>query len=205
MVNVSLITNNGPQTVCVSEDSTIREVLDGNHVNYSVGSPMLDGFTLKPGDLDKTFAEYGITDSCYLNVVVKADNAAKVTVVGEAAIITSGLKLEDIKTAKKYRPDALKLFADEKKTKQVFGIDVTSRSAGMINQNGATFSETTDKDGFATITLTIDRTKGDVMKQVTDTIGMALLQLNKLEAGFGAELEAIQEDQAAIQALVEIK
>ena len=40
---------------------------------------------------------------------------------------------------------------------------------------------------------------------MTDTIGMALLQLNKLEAGFGAELEAIQNDQATIAGLIEIK
>jgi hypothetical protein len=35
----------------------------------------LDGAPLQPGDLDKTFAQFGITDKCFLLNVVKADNA----------------------------------------------------------------------------------------------------------------------------------
>ena len=31
--------------------------------------------TLKPGDLDKTFAEFGIKEKCFLMQIVKADNA----------------------------------------------------------------------------------------------------------------------------------
>ena len=35
-----------------------------------------DSLTLSPGDLDKTFADFGIAEKCYLLNVVKADNAA---------------------------------------------------------------------------------------------------------------------------------
>jgi hypothetical protein len=36
----------------------------------------LDGSPLHPGDLDKTFADFGIAEKCYLLNVVKADNVA---------------------------------------------------------------------------------------------------------------------------------
>ena len=35
----------------------------------------LDGSSLNPGDLDKTFQQFGITEKCFLLNVVKADNA----------------------------------------------------------------------------------------------------------------------------------
>ena len=204
MIQITMITNNPKKVITVSEDATIREVLDENHVNYAVGVTSLDGIALRPGDMDKTFAEHGITDACFLSCVFKADNAASVTVMGEAAVITSALKLDDILLAKKYRPDALKLYADDKKTEQIFGIDVTSRSSGAINKNGATFSEVTDQNGNATITMSIDRDE-NIEETLTDTIGMGLLYLNQLEDKFGEAVASIREDQAKIKGLITIQ
>ena len=201
MISITLLTNAGRQTTPVSEDTSIREVLDSKHINYAASVVQLDGCALRPGDMDKTFAEMGIKDSCYLTAVVKADNAAKVTVVGEAAVVTSALKLADIKTAKKYRPEALEL----KKDKDViFAVDTTDRSAGSINIHGATFSNTTDAEGYATITMTVDRGE-DVEKALLDKIGMGLLLLNQVEEAFGEQLASIQADQAKIKSLIDIK
>ena len=44
-------------------------------MDYSRGTMHMDGSSLNPGDLDKTFAELGITEKCFLLNVVKADNA----------------------------------------------------------------------------------------------------------------------------------
>jgi len=201
MIKIILTANGNKSEVFVSEDATLREVLDQNRINYSVGVTQLDGYTLKPGELDKTFAEHGITETCYLSVVVKSDNAAKVTVVGEAAVITSALKLEDIKTAKKFRPEALQLLEDKK---QVYAIDVTERSSGAINGYGATFSNVTDAEGHATITLTADRT-GDIKEMIQDKIGLALLKLKKVEDNFAEALAGINADKAAIAELIEVQ
>jgi len=35
----------------------------------------LDGYPLQPGDLDKTFKDFGLGEECWLLNVVKADNA----------------------------------------------------------------------------------------------------------------------------------
>ena len=59
----------------VSADTTLRKVLEDAGVNYTTGITNLDGSSLTPGDLDKTFADFGIKERCYLVNVVKADNA----------------------------------------------------------------------------------------------------------------------------------
>jgi archaellin len=204
MIQITLITNSGRKTINVSEDATVREVLDENRVNYSVGMTQIDGCSLRPGDLDKTFAQHGIEDACYLSVVVKADNAATVTVIGEAAVVTSALKLEDIQLAKKYRPEALKLYKDDKKNEQLFGIDVTTRSSGSINDKGATFSEATNQEGYATITMCVDR-DDDIEAQLTDKIGMGLLYLNKIEENFADAVASIHADQEKIKGFITIQ
>lgn len=59
----------------VENSRTLRSVLEEHHIDYARGTMTLDGSPLQPGDLDKTFAEKGITTKCYLLSVVKADNA----------------------------------------------------------------------------------------------------------------------------------
>lgn len=75
MIKVILRNNVGKVETIVDENSTLRTVLEDNEVNYTSGVTSLDGASLRPGDLDKTFADFGITDKCWLLNVVKADNA----------------------------------------------------------------------------------------------------------------------------------
>lgn len=76
MIQVTIGTNTNRKKVTVDPNTKIRKVLDDNEINYSVATLHMDGATLQPGDLDKTFADFGVTESCYLIAVVKADNAA---------------------------------------------------------------------------------------------------------------------------------
>lgn len=75
MIRVTIGTNTNRKAVNVDPNRTIKSVLDENDVNYITGTLHLDGATLQPGEINKTFAEFGITESCYLISVVKADNA----------------------------------------------------------------------------------------------------------------------------------
>lgn len=61
--------------VNVDSATTLRAVLAENNIDYTRGSMVLDGATLRPGDLDKTFDDFNIGDKCFLLNVVKADNA----------------------------------------------------------------------------------------------------------------------------------
>lgn len=75
MIKVTIGTNTNRKAVNVDPNRTIKSVLDEQGINYTTGTLHLDGATLQPGEINKTFADFGITDSCYLIAVVKADNA----------------------------------------------------------------------------------------------------------------------------------
>lgn len=75
MIKVTIGTNTNRKAVNVDPNRTIKSVLDEQDVNYATGILQLDGATLQPGEINKSFADFGITDSCYLISVVKADNA----------------------------------------------------------------------------------------------------------------------------------
>lgn len=76
MLKVVVGNNVKRETKIVNSNATPRQVLEEAGVDYSRGGTInLDGSTLGPGDLDKTFAQFGITEKCYLLQVVKADNA----------------------------------------------------------------------------------------------------------------------------------
>jgi hypothetical protein len=76
MVKITVANNVKRETVIVDENTTLRAVLEDNDIGYTTGVMHLDGAPLQPGDLNKTFADFGVTDKAFLMNVVKADNAA---------------------------------------------------------------------------------------------------------------------------------
>lgn len=75
MIKVTVGTNTRRTSVIVEPNKTLRSVLEDQEIDYSTGTLHLDGSTVTPGQLDKTFAELGITEKCFLISVVKADGA----------------------------------------------------------------------------------------------------------------------------------
>jgi len=76
MIKVTIGNNVKRNSHILDKDTTLREALELEGIDYNKGIMNLDGSTLNPGDIDKTFADFGITEKCYLLNVVKADNAA---------------------------------------------------------------------------------------------------------------------------------
>lgn len=77
MINVVVGNNLKRDTnVIVQDTATLRSVLENAGVDYTRGQTHLDGATLTPGDINKTFKDMGVTGKCYLLNVVKADNAS---------------------------------------------------------------------------------------------------------------------------------
>lgn len=185
MVRCVVGNNLSRNSVIVDENSTLRKVLEDNNIDYSIGMTSLDGSTLAPGDLDKTFADFGITEKCYLMNVVKADNAACIKIAGSACVIESARTLDEIRLLEKYRPKVLSLFEGEgNKREEVFRVGVAGQGTGSINTYGATFGAQTSAEGKATITMMIPDGTGDVKKWAMDKIGVSILNLNKVEAQF---------------------
>lgn len=75
MIKVTVGNNVKREAVIIDENTTLRSCLEANGVDYTRGVMHLDGSSLNPGDLDKTFQQIGITEKCFLLNVVKADNA----------------------------------------------------------------------------------------------------------------------------------
>lgn len=75
MIKVTVGNNVKRESVLVDKTATLRSVLEENEIDYTRGVMHLDGSSLNPGDLDKTFEQMGITEKCFLLNVVKADNA----------------------------------------------------------------------------------------------------------------------------------
>lgn len=75
MIQVKIVTTTNRKTIAIDENSTVRNVLEANEVNYSNAPVYLDGAPLGIGDHDKTFAQLGITEKCMLASVVKTQNA----------------------------------------------------------------------------------------------------------------------------------
>ena len=123
---------------------------------------------------------------------------AKITVCGDAVVVTSSLTVSDIKKLKKYRPEALVLKGGEDGKEPIFAIGVTC-GKGRINECGAEFaSETNNADGLATITCILVEAEGDLKEFVAEYLGSAILNLNKLEATLPGVLAELDAEKAAV-------
>lgn len=125
---------------------------------------------------------------------------AKITIAGDAIIITSSKSLETLKILEEYRPKALRLVdTDENgKKEEIFRVE-TSASCGSINQYGATFaSETHGEDKKATITIPIPAGIEDVTDYAAKLVGKAVILLNKVEAGIDGALAEVKAEREAV-------
>lgn len=130
---------------------------------------------------------------------------AKVTIAGNAVVVTSDVKLEDLYTIKKYRPAALTLMGGKENEEEIFTIDVGDEGCGDINVYGAYFcDETHDEAKKACITMCLGGVAGDIKEFVADQLGGALMNLGKLENILPGVLENIKAEKQAIMANITV-
>ena len=131
---------------------------------------------------------------------------AKITIAGDAVVVTSSKKLEDIKTLEKYRPNALQLFETNENGKRepVFAVGTTN-GKGSITEYGASFGSTApDGSGLATITMPVPGGASDVKQAVADMVGVAIISLNKVEQQVDAALASVQADKTAVMETITV-
>jgi sulfur carrier protein ThiS len=75
IVNVKIGTNLNRETISVTSDKTIRELLEQQGINYATTTIFLDGDTVKAGEMDKTLNDFNIADTCYIIASQKTENA----------------------------------------------------------------------------------------------------------------------------------
>lgn len=129
---------------------------------------------------------------------------AKIVIAGDAVVITSALKLEDIRKVEKYRPNALYLMGGEDGKEPIFRVGTAKK--GSLSEYGIEFAaETHDDEKLASITLVNNCACGaDVKECVAEDIGPIVMNLNKVEAAIPAVLEEIAVEKAAILANISV-
>lgn len=202
MINVTIGNNMKRTTMNISEETTLRQALEQADINYTVGMTSLDGATLQPGELDKSFAQMGITEKCYLLNVVKADCAAAIKIAGKACVVESKYTVDDIALLEKFRPRALKLYDAEKK-EVLFAVGMNKQGNGSINGYGVSFAPGTS-GAKATVTLMIPENVADGKQWAADTIGVAILHLNKVENQIPDALAEVKTEKENVAAAITV-
>lgn len=132
--------------------------------------------------------------------------AKKIIIAGDSLVITSTMKLDDIKLLEKFAPKALCVYeADEDGKKQeVFRVATTS-GKGSINKYGASFASCTrDEDKLATITMAIPAGVADVKEYAEDMIGAAVAHLATVEAQAKDAIETVNAQRKALRDSIEV-
>lgn len=204
---------NGSDAEIVSAKSTdsIQDVLDKSGVHFSANALIqANGAFLSRNALADTTVEDVVSDPDITQLItaeIKSQNAADeafALITGSAMVITSTVTPEQIKTMKKYRPNALKLYEGEGANKKlVFEVDI-DEGPGYINRAGALYSERTDKNGKATITMTVPDDIEDVKGWAQDKLGVSILNLRKLEKQFAPMLDDVKAEKEAVAAAIHV-
>ena len=127
---------------------------------------------------------------------------SKITIVGDAAVVTSAVLLEDLKTLQKFKPHALKLIDSETK-EEIFSATIGSRAS--FSKFGIVFTGA-NGEGKATATLTLPTGLSDEKKieYVKDTYGYGLLNLKSLEDQIKSIMDTTAGEFAAMANSIEI-
>jgi len=120
---------------------------------------------------------------------------AKVTIAGNSYVITSAISMADLETVKKSRPSALAITDPETK-ETLFKVGLGSNG---ISDYGVCFGGVSnDEDKLATATLPIPPNVEDAKEFILDIAGLALANLNKVEAGITDALEEVRTERDTI-------
>jgi len=126
---------------------------------------------------------------------------SKFVVAGDAVVVTSAVKFDDIVALKKYRPEALCLKDEEGRVIFKVGIGAT----GGVSDFGITFtSESNDDKGFAQVTIIAPDHDGDAKAAVVDSHFVAIEKLEKLEKHIAEELASVEEMKKKISESVSV-
>ena len=200
MIKVKLSVQGRPYPELPADEAqTIKDFLEDQEIDFTAGQTHLDGSVLSAAEMNASFDELGVTDHCYISIVVKAANAAEARLLANSFVVTSAYSYDDLKKIQDVRPKALRLYDEEEKDNLLFAIKVAKDpdSFGSLTRNGAVFAKSIgDK---ATITM---MSGAESVDDVYEQFGAALLYLNKLEEKLGPVIEAIDGEIAAVKAAV---
>lgn len=129
---------------------------------------------------------------------------AKIKTLGDAVVVVSTLKFEDIKFLEKYRKDALAIKGGEDNKEIIFRVGASGTPGA--NEYGITFEGATrDEAKQAILTLSLLKYEGEDIKGfIADQLGSTIIQLEKLEKTVPTILAEVKAEREAIVSSIEI-
>lgn len=123
---------------------------------------------------------------------------AQIKSAGGAAALVSTLKFEDIQLLEKHRPKALALYEGDDET-----FCVSTGNVGSVSKFGVCFAEKTrDEAALAEHTLLMPADVTDAKEFAVEKIGVAVLQLNRVEAQAKVAIDEVKADLEKVRAAV---
>ena len=123
------------------------------------------------------------------------EKQAKIYILGAAAVLISGVKLEDWKRVEKFAPDILKIMDDS--GDDSFRIQ-TGEGGGRVTEDAVSWGSYTSSEGYATVTVLLDEEIENKKEAVTDIMGKALLRVMSIEKALPEILDDIRADEMKI-------
>ena len=133
---------------------------------------------------------------------------ANVRILGDAVVLTSDLKLDDLKLVQKMRPKALSLFEEDESGKLVpyfkVGIGDGEVRNSDVNDYGIIFRKASRDEGLAQVTFKAPVGEGDIKEMVAEAIGTPLAHLITLENLIPDVLDEIHAAHDAVLSSIEV-
>ncbi len=129
---------------------------------------------------------------------------AKIKILGNSVVVISSVKLEDFKKVEKYRPSALILMGGEDGKEPIFRVGTGHSN---INEYGAEFNCATrdnEKKAMLTMAYFAENEDSDVKNDIVESLGVPMLNLEKIEARIPAIIEEIDAERASIESKIEV-
>ena len=126
---------------------------------------------------------------------------ANITIAGNCFVVTSSVPMSDLELVRKHRPKALKI-VDEETKEELFAVGIGGNN---LNEFGISFSGVSnDERKLATVTLPIPTDVEDAQEYVAEKAGVAVVNLNRIEAGINAVLEEIRAEHKRVTDSIKI-
>ena len=128
---------------------------------------------------------------------------ANIKIMNNVYSISSTLTPDVIAKVKKHRPDALALYTGTGNDRHMtFLVDFMPGVPGSVSNVGIVFDAASHTTAGVCYTETIPADVNDVKDYVTEKVGIAILNLNKVETQVAAAMESISAEVAEIAASI---
>lgn len=123
------------------------------------------------------------------------EKEAKIYILGATAVLISAAKLEDWKRVEKYAPDIMKIKDD---CGEISFFIQTGEGGGSVTEEGISWGSYTSREGYATVTVLLDKDVENKKEAVTEVMGKALINLMSIEKALPQILDDIRVDETKI-------